>query len=422
MNKTKAVENRYHQKTQASRFNKFLKRKLFSKLENIRGACLHISEGHEKYQFGQVGSSLSAHLIVHDQSFYTGIGIHGSVGAAESYIKGGWDVDNLTGLVRILVVNRSLLDEMEGGFAWFRSAFLSVWHMFNKNTSAGSKKNIAKHYDLGNDFFSLFLDRKMMYSSAIYQRASDDLETASEYKLYTICEKLQLKPTDRVIEIGTGWGGFAIYAAQNYGCHITTTTISKKQYSYTKKLVKEKNLKEKITVLNKDYRDIKGQYDKLVSIEMIEAVGHQYLSTYLNKCNDLLTNKGLALIQAITIEDYRYEKALKSVDFIKRYIFPGSFIPSVSIILQSLQKATQLKLINLEDIGESYSYTLRDWRQRFQANSLEIEQQGYDESFQRMWFFYLCYCEGGFIEGSISDVHLLLAKPGNQRSQLLAIQ
>ncbi|MCW8857635.1 MAG: cyclopropane-fatty-acyl-phospholipid synthase family protein, partial [Kangiella sp.] len=223
-------------------------------------------------------------------------------------------------------------------------------------------------------------------------------------------------------EIGTGWGGFAIYAAKNYGCHVTTTTISEQQYQYAKKRVKEEGLESKITLLKQDYRNLKGQFDKLVSIEMIEAVGHQYLDTYLKQCSDLLKPKGMALIQAITIEDTRYKQALKSVDFIKRYIFPGSFIPCVSVIVDTAKKASDLRLINLEDFGDSYARTLNEWRKRFFSHLEEVKALGFNQTFIQMWDFYFCYCEGGFIEKAISDVHLLLAKPANKRPQWLALQ
>jgi len=419
MNKSKTL-NLQH--SNASWLEKQLKKQLLKKLSDIKYARLEIIDAEGRYQFGEKDSQLTATVQVHSNAFYRQLAFSGSVGAAESYIADEWDVDDLTALVRILVLNRDLLDGMEEGSAWLKNAVLGIWHFFNRNTTSGSRKNIASHYDLGNELFEHFLDDRMMYSSAIYDGPNDDLNIASERKLRTICEKLQLKATDKVIEIGTGWGGFAMYAAEHYGCHVTTTTISKEQYEYACARVKDKGLEDKITLLLKDYRDLSGTYDKLVSIEMIEAVGHQFLSTYLNKCNDLLTDEGLGLIQAITIEDFRYEQALKTVDFIKRHIFPGSFIPSVAAIMKGIEKATTFTLVNLEDFGTSYAYTLRDWRKRFHNNIQTIESLGYDRRFQRMWDFYFCYCEGGFLERSISDVHLLLAKPGNRREQLLAVQ
>ena len=402
--------------------NGFIKKQVLKRLEHLSNAFLTINSPEQVYEFGDQNSALKAVITLHNDNFFTEVAFQGSVGAAESYVAGDWDCDDLTHLVQVFVRNRDLLDAMEGGSAKIKNLLLKVGHFFNKNTMQGSRKNIAGHYDLGNDLFEQFLDSRMMYSSAIYASSDEALEVASERKLRTICEKLALKPDDHVIEIGTGWGGFAIYAAEHCGCRITTTTISEQQHAYTAQLIKTKGLEKQITLLKKDYRLLTGQFDKLVSIEMIEAVGHQYLPTYLQKCNDLLKPEGLALIQAITIEDHRYKMALNSVDFIKKYIFPGSFIPSVGVILSVNAKNTDMKLINLEDFGDSYAYTLRDWQTAFNANIEAIEQAGYGTDFQRMWRFYFSYCEGGFIERAISDVHLLLAKPKNRRGALLAVQ
>lgn len=403
-------------------FARFIKKQVLRQLSQLQGACLTITDQHGSTELGDANADLRAEVRLLNERFFTEVAFQGSVGAAESYIAGDWQCDDLTNLIRIFVRNRDLLDDMEGGSARFKNALLKVGHFFNKNTLSGSKKNIAGHYDLGNDLFKEFLDSRMMYSSAIYQTADDTLEAASERKLKTICEKLDLQPEDHVIEIGSGWGGFAIYAAEHYGCRITTTTISEEQHNYAQALIREKGLQDQITLLKKDYRLLSGTYDKLVSIEMIEAVGHHYLPTYLRQCDALLKPDGLALIQAITIEDHRYEMALNSVDFIKKYIFPGSFIPSVGAIAAANAKNTTMKLINLEDFGESYAHSLRAWHANFNANIEAIERAGYGEEFQRMWRFYFCYCEGGFDERAISVVHLLFAKANNRRSALLAIQ
>lgn len=388
-------------------------------LVRITNGSITVTDPVETYVCGEQQTDLAVTLTIRDLDFYRLVALEGSNGAAQAYIDSKWDTDNLTGLVQLLVRNIELLDEMEGGLAWIKNSVLKVWHYFNKNSVSGSKDNISAHYDLGNEFFKLFLDKHMMYSSAIYE-GEESLEVASERKLRTICQKLDLKPSDRVVEIGTGWGGMAIYAAKNYGCHVTTTTISEQQYQYAKQRIQEEGLEDKIELLKEDYRDLTGSFDKLVSIEMIEAVGHHYLDTYIRKCSDLLKPNGLALIQAITIEDRRYKQALKSVDFIKRYIFPGSFIPCVSAVVSSSAKNSDLRLINLEDFGESYAKTLSHWRERFNDNLEEVKSQGYSNEFIRMWEFYFCYCEGGFIEKSISDTHLLFAKPKNKRSQWLA--
>jgi cyclopropane-fatty-acyl-phospholipid synthase len=258
-----------------------------------------------------------------------------------------------------------------------------------------------------------------MYSSAIFAGPDDTLEQASKRKVARICQKLELDPRDRLLEIGTGWGGLALHAARHYGCHVTTTTISREQHALASARVQQAGLGDRVSVLLEDYRDLAGSYDKLVSIEMIEAIGHQYLDTYFEKCAALLAPEGMALIQAITIEDHRYAQALRSVDFIKRHVFPGSFIPSVTAMVESAGRAGELRLINLEDFGPSYALTLQHWRQRFLSRLDRVRAQGYDERFIRLWEFYLCYCEGGFRERSISDVHLLLARPGNRRDQYL---
>jgi cyclopropane-fatty-acyl-phospholipid synthase len=308
---------------------------------------------------------------------------------------------------------------MESGLARLGGMAMRGWHALRRNTRVGSRRNIAAHYDLGNDFFSLFLSPDLMYSSAIWTDPADTLETASARKLERICRKLDLKPSDRVIEIGTGWGGFALHAAKHCGCHVTTTTISREQHALASERVAAAGLTDRITLLLEDYRDLRGQYDKLVSIEMVEAIGAPYLDTYFNQLGALLKPDGLALVQAITIEDHRYAQALKSVDFIKRHVFPGSFIPSINALLEAKTRASDLALTQLEDFGSSYALTLKAWRERFMAKLVQVRAQGFDDRFVRLWEFYLAYCEGGFRERSIGVAHLLLAKPGNRRAALL---
>lgn len=345
--------------------------------------------------------------------------MNGSVGVAESYMDGHWVCDDLVTLVRIFVRNRDILDSIETGTARIGQWLMRLKHGFRKNTEAGSRRNISEHYDLSNQLFRLFLDPSLMYSSAIYQNAEESLEVASQRKLDRICQKLDLKPSDQVVEIGTGWGGFALHAAKNYGCHVTTTTISQEQFDLAIARIKEAGLTDRVTILKQDYRELTGKFDKVVSIEMIEAIGHQFLNTYFGKINSLLKADGLALIQAITIEDHRYAQALRDVDFIKRYIFPGSFIPSITEMLKAATASSDMKLVHLEDIGPSYALTLKEWRKRFTDNLPEVRKLGFDNPFIRMWNYYLAYCEGGFIERSIGDVHLLLAKPRNIRPQYL---
>ena len=358
-------------------------------------------------------------LNILDSRFYGEVVFGGSIGAGEAYMQGYFTCDNLTDLIRLMVRNQDLLDNIETGFASLTRPIQKWLHTFNRNTQQGSKRNISAHYDLGNDFFQYMLDPTMMYSAAIFEPTNTTLEQASINKLERICQKLQLTASDHVVEIGTGWGGFAIYAAKNYGCKITTTTISQQQYAMAKQRVEHAGLSDQITLLLTDYRDLHGQYDKLVSIEMIEAVGHQFYDTYFNKCSQLLKPNGMMLLQAITITDQRYASALKSVDFIQRYIFPGSCIPSVTAMLDSLTRSSNLRLFNLEDIGPHYATTLAAWRENFFNNLEKIKQLGYPETFIKMWEFYLCYCEGGFEERALGDVHMLLVKPENRRDVVI---
>jgi cyclopropane-fatty-acyl-phospholipid synthase len=305
---------------------------------------------------------------------------------------------------------------MDSSLSRLQAPIFKSIHWLNRNTREGSRRNISAHYDLGNDMFRLFLDDNMMYSSAIYPDSHSSLEEAAEFKLERICQKLELTENDHVLEIGTGWGGFALYAAKNYGCRITTTTISKEQYELAKKRVESEGLQDKITLLLRDYRDLNGQFDKLVSIEMIEAIGHQYINTYFKKCSELLKPEGMMLIQAITIADQRYKAALKEVDFIKRYIFPGCFIPSNTAMQNAITESTDMRVQDLEDIGFHYARTLHDWQKRFFANIEKVKALGYPDEFIRLWEFYLCYCEGGFAERATSNVQLLLVKPENRVS------
>lgn len=358
-------------------------------------------------------------LRIDGPGFYRAVAANGSVGAGEAYMDGAWQCDDLVGLIRLLVRNRDLLDGMESGLARLGSLAMRGVHALRRNTRDGSRRNIAAHYDLGNDFFSLFLSPDLMYSSAIWAGDGDTLEQASTRKLDRICQKLMLKPGDRVIEIGTGWGGFAVHAATHYGCHVTTTTISREQHALAAARVAEAGLQDRVTLLLQDYRDLHGQYDKLVSIEMVEAIGAHYLDTYFSQLGRLLKPHGLGLVQAITIEDHRYQQALNSVDFIKRHVFPGSFIPSIAALLSSKSRSSDLALIQLDDFGISYALTLQAWRERFLSRLHEVREQGYDERFIRMWEFYLCYCEGGFRERSIGVAQLLLAKPAHRRVALL---
>lgn len=405
------------------RADRLLKRRLVDLMRQLRGAHVTLIDAEGCLHLGQPstlpGQTLQVTLRINDPGFYRQVAANGSVGAGEAYMDGHWHCDDLVALVRILVINRDLLDAMETGTARLGGMAMRVWHALRRNSRIGSRRNIAAHYDLGNTLFSLFLDSRLMYSSAIFAQPDESLESASERKLQRICDKLALTPSDHVVEIGTGWGGFAIYAASNYGCRVTTTTISREQFDLAVQRIDEAGLADKVTVLLKDYRDLEGSFDKLVSIEMIEAIGHQFLDTYFAKVTALLKPDGMALIQAITIEDHRYAQALTAVDFIKRHIFPGSFIPSITAMSQAMARSSDLRLFNLEDIGPSYALTLRHWRKRFMARLDDVRALGYPDRFIRMWEFYLCYCEGGFLERSIGNAQLLLTRPDCRRTEIL---
>lgn len=392
-----------------------------ARLAGIEHGQITLVDGNEHHHYGRRTERcpLSVTVRVHDPRFWSELAFGGSIGAGEAYMQGYWSVNDLTALVRILLQNRAVLDGMETGLARLTGPLQQALHWLNRNTREGSRRNIAAHYDLGNGFFQLFLDPTLMYSSAIFEHPKQTLEQAQRTRLERICRKLDLKPTDHLLEIGTGWGGMAIHAAQHYGCRVTTTTISRRQYELARERIAAAGLDERITVLLEDYRDLTGQYDKLVSIEMIEAVGHQFYDTYFRQCGRLLKDNGLMLLQAITIADQRYEQARKSVDFIQRHIFPGSIIPSVTAMLDATTRASDLKLAHLEDIGPHYATTLRVWRENFLGNLAQVRALGYPEEFIRMWEFYLCYCEGGFAERALGDVHMLLAKPGNRRTALV---
>ena len=393
-------------------FDRFLRQRLLERLAGFGHGHLEVRDALGTVTFGSAGDGPSVILEVLDPGFYRALAGSGSVGAGEAYMDGLWRCSDLAGLVRLLVRNRDLLDGLETGSARLGGLAMKALHLLRRNTRRGSRRNIAAHYDLGNAFFRLFLSADLMYSSAYWTDAGDTLEAASTRKLDMICCKLALGPDDHVVEIGTGWGGFALHAARHYGCRVTTTTISREQYVLAAERVRAAGLEDRITLLQSDYRDLTGQYDKLVSIEMIDAIGHEYQDAYFGQIGRLLKPDGLALIQAITIEDHRYQQALESVDFIKRFIFPGCFIPSVSAMLAAKTRSSDLALVGLEDFGLSYARTLQAWRERFLAQLPGVRAQGFDERFIRMWEFYLAYCEGGFRERSIGVAHLLLAKPG----------
>jgi cyclopropane-fatty-acyl-phospholipid synthase len=396
------------------------RRAVLTKLSRLERGGLVLVDGVERHEFGRTCDVLPESVVVHihDVRFYGDLAFGGSIGAGEAYMHGYWSTAHLVELIRMLILNMDVLDGLDSGAARTAVPLRRLVHAIRRNTRAGARRNIAAHYDLGNEFFRLFLDETMMYSSAIFTRPEMSLYEAQIARLDAICRKLDLRPGDRVLEIGTGWGGFALHAAQRYGCHVTTTTISREQWHLARERVEECGFGGRVEVLCEDYRDLRGRYDKLVSIEMIEAVGHEYYETYFDRCGRLLEPNGAMLLQAITIADQRYERARRSVDFIQRYIFPGSCIPSVSALSGAIARASDLRIVHLEDIGVHYARTLAEWRRNLLANRHRIRGLGYDDQFIRMWEFYFCYCEGGFIERAIGDVQILLVKP-NYRGPMM---
>ncbi|MGI9270858.1 MAG: class I SAM-dependent methyltransferase [Woeseiaceae bacterium] len=388
-----------------------------SRLKHLKYGQVVVKERGSVATYGELGDEcpLTAVICVNDPEFYGDLAFGGSIGAGESYMQGHWRCDELSILLRIMLLNRDVLENIDSGMASFIRPARKALHWLNRNTRSGSRKNIAAHYDLGNDFYALWLDSKMMYSCAYFESADMSLEAAATAKLERICRKLNLSEADSVIEIGTGWGGFAIYAAENHGCHVTTTTISREQYDLAKQRIAAAGLEDRITLLFDDYRDLEGQYDKLVSIEMIEAVGHQFHSSFFEKCAALLKPDGQMLLQAITIADQQYDSYKKGVDFIRRYIFPGGCLTSVTDMTRVMTDNTDIRTIHVEDIGSHYAYTLRHWHDRFFDKLDTVREMQYPDAFIRMWQYYLCYCESAFVERAIGTVQMLLVKPAARR-------
>ncbi|MFJ4251249.1 cyclopropane-fatty-acyl-phospholipid synthase [Pseudomonas helmanticensis] len=396
-----------------------LRRGVLRQLGQLKHGQLMVFEDGEQMLFGTPGSALLGEIHITDPAVWGMVASSGSIGAGEAFIHGYWSSPDLTAVVRVFVSNLEVLDAMEGGLARLGRPLVQGLHWLNRNTRKGSQKNIAAHYDLGNDLFEQFLDPTMMYSAAQFLTPEDSLEQAQLNKLERICQKLALKPSDHLLEIGTGWGSMALYAAQNYGCRVTTTTLSKEQFAFTAQRIEQLGLQQQVTLLLEDYRDLSGEYDKLVSIEMIEAVGHRFLPTYFKQCAHLLKSNGLMLIQAITIREQRYEQAKRGVDFIQRYIFPGGALPCVQKMLEIVSRDTDMNLLHMEDFGLHYAKTLRLWHENFRHAHGRLSELGYDDYFLRLWEFYLCYCEGGFLERTIGTAQLLLAKPEAMPAPLL---
>jgi cyclopropane-fatty-acyl-phospholipid synthase len=397
-----------------SLLDQFARRLLFSKLAGLKKGWIRIDDPTgETSEFGDPNAPLHerVQITVHRARTYSRIAFGGSIGTGESFIDGDWDCDQLTELVRIFVANRDVLNSLDGGTGSLFAPLQHLAHSFRNNSIQGSKKNISAHYDLGNDFFALFLDDTWMYSCGVFLKPESTLFEASTEKNDRICRKLALTPNDHLIEIGTGWGGFAIHAAKNYGCRITTTTISRRQYELAVQRIQEAGLSDRIQVLFEDYRNLTGVYDKAVSIEMIEAVGLDHLDEYFSKCSSLLKPGGKMVLQGITIRDQFYEQAKKNVDFIQHCVFPGSGIPSIGCMAEAIMKNTDMQIFGLEDIGSHYAETLKRWSQNLERNHEQVLKLAGGQELYRLWRYYLSYCEGGFLEKSISCVQLEVIKP-----------
>ena len=398
--------------TKATFLTSVFKNGLKKKLSHLNVGCISVVDGVDKFSFGDTGSELRVNVQVHSQEFYVMTGSGGAMGIAEAYILGYWTSDDVVMLMRIILKNRSILLSLNDGFAKILSPINKLIHRSRQNTLKGSKENILAHYDLSNDFYKLWLDPTMTYSCAYFKDTNTTLEDASIEKLDRMCRKLNLSEKDNILEVGTGWGSFSIHAAKNYGCSITTTTISDAQYEYAKARVVEEGLESKINVINKDYRKLDGQYDKIVSIEMIEAVGYEYISEYFRKLSSLLKPDGLMALQGITYNDQNFDTYKDSVDFIKKYIFPGSCLISISQIIDVIKNKTDLSMIDMEDITRHYAETLNKWRKNFMSVLPEVKEMGYSKAFINMWEFYFLYCEAGFLERNIGDVQMVFAKSG----------
>ena len=402
-----------------SAIDRWTRSSVHSRLAKLQSGAITLVDGPERSCLGDPRAALRATVYVDDPRFYRALALQGALGGAEAYMDGHWRCDDLSTLIRILAAGREITSGLGGGAARWRRPALAMYHALRRNTKSGSQRNIAAHYDLGNEFFQLFLDPTLTYSSGIFETPEATMEEASIAKYERLCQKLRLTPEDHVLEIGTGWGGFALHAAGRHGCRVTTTTISRSQYQLACKRVEEAGLADRIEVLLEDYRDLSGSYDKLVSIEMIEAVGHEKLETFFDVCGERLKPDGVMVLQAITVPDKDFEAHARSIDFIKRYIFPGGELVSVGAMNDAASHASGLRLTHLEDLTPHYAETLRRWRTRMLKNLPRMRDLGLDDRFLRMWEFYLCYCEGGFEERSIGLVQAVLEKPGARRAPVL---
>jgi cyclopropane-fatty-acyl-phospholipid synthase len=391
------------------------RRILLNQLERIENASLTLLDDGKRLVFGDASSADAdprCTITVRHPRFYRDAVLGGHLAAAEGYIHGLWDCDDLTALVRIFARNLALSDAMDRLSVRLGGALLKIGYYLKRNTLAGSRGNIAAHYDLGNDFFELLLDPTLTYSCAVFESPEVSLMDAQVAKLDRLIDKLGLDADQHLLEIGTGWGALAVRAAQRTGCRVTTTTLSRQQHDHARKLIDDNRLGDRVTLLLRDYRELDGTYDKLVSVEMLEAVGHQFYGHFFETCAALLKPTGRGVIQTITIPDERYESARKCVDFIKKYVFPGSCIPSIGVLRETMRQRSALELTHFEELGPHYATTLKHWAENLDDNRERVLERGYPSELLRLWDFYLAYCEGGFIEHNIGLAQIEIRQPG----------
>jgi len=412
------LANNIQEMQRSTRMTSFFKRILFKKLKGLKTGELTIIDGSEIHVFGIPKSELKATLTVSSQEFYVFLGSGGTNGAAEAFTAGYWSADNLVQLIQLIIRNKKTMEGLESGLARLTNPITKIIHRLRQNTLKGSKSNILAHYDLSNDFYKLWLDSTMTYSSGIFLNKKSSMLDASVEKLDRLCRKLNLNSSDHVLEIGTGWGSFATHAAKNYGCKVTTTTISDNQFNYVAELISKENLDNKITLLNKDYRELEGVFDKVVSIEMIEAVGSDFVPGFFEKASSLLKKNGLMALQGITYNDPDFNAYKNSVDFIRKYIFPGSCLISMSQVEKAIKDKTDLIMVDSEDITLHYARTLEIWRKDFENVLPQVRELGFSDPFIRIWVFYLVYCEAGFLENLIGDFQFIFAKPDSKNIKI----
>lgn len=397
----------------------FYQKQVMKLLGNMNLGTLNVTfpDG-TKTVLGNGNGEIAANIKINDKHFFKRCVLYGDVGFGEAYVAGEWDTDNITNVIKWFLLNVDNAPGISGSSAQsaivnILKAFNTVRHLRRANSVNGSRKNISEHYDLNNAFFALFLDPSMTYSSAYFKDANLDLEQAQYEKYDRLCQQLKLKPTDHVLEIGSGWGSNAIHIASKYGCKVTTVTISEEQYNLAKERVAKHNLTEKVNVVVRDYRKVTGKFDIIVSIEMLEAVGAEYLEPYFKKCHDLLKKDGILGLQVITCPDSRFEQIKNGVDFIQKHVFPGSLLPSVGAINDAINKTGDLTLVDLKDMGLHYARTLSEWHSRFNSNLDAVKKLGFDDTFIRKWNYYLCYCEAAFAMRNINVMQMIYTRPNN---------